>query len=132
MAREAPKRGLSLSPDHQEPNANCFTTTRRASMLATAFEGTCIVATLVIRNVDDAIHIRLKALAASHGRSMEEEARLILRDRLATAPASPPPNWVDAVRALFEPLGGLDLPQISREPPHEPPDFSGPEWDRPA
>jgi antitoxin FitA len=101
-------------------------------MLAMAFEGASPVATLVIRNVDDAIHTRLKALAASHGRSMEEEARLILRDRLATSPSSPPANWVDAVRALFEPLGGLELPQISREPPRRPLDFSGPGWDPPA
>ncbi len=32
------------------------------------------------------------------------------------------------MRALFEPLGGLDLPEIEREPPRDPPDFSGPEW----
>jgi plasmid stability protein len=89
------------------------------------------MATLVIRNVEDAVHLRLKELAASHGRSMEEEARSILRDRIAAAPADPAPSWVDALRALFEPLGGLDLPEIPREHPREPPDFSGPEWDPP-
>jgi antitoxin FitA len=85
------------------------------------------MATLVIRNVDDAVHARLKALAATHGRSMEAEARLILRERLAAAPQTPPANWVDAIRALFEPLGGLEPPVIPREPSREPPDFSGPE-----
>ena len=90
------------------------------------------MATLVIRNVEDVVHTRLKELAAAHGRSMEEEARLILRDRLAAAPARQPANWVDAVRALFEPLGGVDLSEIARGPAREPPDFSGPEWDRPA
>ncbi|MGH7057055.1 MAG: FitA-like ribbon-helix-helix domain-containing protein [Acetobacteraceae bacterium] len=32
------------------------------------------MATLVIRNVDETVHARLKTLAASHGRSMEEGA----------------------------------------------------------
>ena len=35
---------------------------------------------------------------------------------------------VDAVRALFEPLGGLQLPNIDHPPPRDPPDFSGPDW----
>ncbi len=90
------------------------------------------VATLVIRNVEAVVHTRLKELAAAHGRSMEEEARLILRDRLAAAPERRPANWVDAVRALFEPLGGVELPDIPRGPAREPPDFSGPEWEWPA
>lgn len=90
------------------------------------------MATLVIRNVEDVVHTQLKMLAAAPGRSMEEEARLILRDRLATAPKTPHANWVDAIRALFEPLGGLELPDTRREPAREPPDFTGPEWDPPA
>jgi plasmid stability protein len=67
------------------------------------------MATLVIRHVEDAVHSRLKELAASHGRSMEEEARTILRETVA----------------------GLELPEIPREFPREPIDFSGPEWDPP-
>ena len=86
------------------------------------------MATLVIRNVEDSLHARLKENAAAHGHSMEEEARRILRERLALAPTEPRVNWVDAIRALFEPLGGLDLPKIEREPLGDPPDFSGPEW----
>jgi hypothetical protein len=35
----------------------------------------------------------------------------------------------DAMRALFEPLGGIELPEIEREPLGDPPDFSGPGWD---
>jgi plasmid stability protein len=90
-----------------------------------------MMATLVIRNVDDTLHARLKENAAAHGHSMEEEVRCILRDRLASAGSDPPLNWVDAIRALFEPLGGLDLPEIEREPMRDPPDFAGPEWDPP-
>lgn len=80
--------------------------------------------TLVIRNVEDGLHARLKQDAAAHGVSMEEEVRRILRERLAVAPASGSGNWVDAIRALFEPLGGLELPEIEREKLHDPPDFS--------
>jgi antitoxin FitA len=86
------------------------------------------MATLVIRNLDPALHASLKARAAAQGRSMEEEARTLLRDGLAAEPLAPETNWVDAIRALFEPLGGLDLPEIPREPARDPPDFSGPEW----
>ena len=87
------------------------------------------MATLVIRNVESSVHLRLKELAAAHGRSMEEEARLILRQSLATAPLEAPARFGQAMRAIFEPLGGLDPPEIRREPPRSPPDFSGPEWD---
>jgi antitoxin FitA len=90
-----------------------------------------MMATLVIRNVDDSLHSRLKENAAAHGHSMEEEVRSILRERLASAANTPPLDWVDAIRALFEPLGGLDLPEIEREPMRDPPDFAGSEWDPP-
>jgi hypothetical protein len=30
---------------------------------------------------------------------------------------------------LFAPLGGLELPQIEREPLRDPPDLSAPDWD---
>jgi len=45
------------------------------------------LATLVIRNIDTVL--RLKALVAAHGRSMEEEARQVLRAALTS---KPPPN----------------------------------------
>jgi hypothetical protein len=43
------------------------------------------MATLVIRNVEDELHARLKAQAAAHSHSMEEEARLLLRQGLAAS-----------------------------------------------
>ena len=86
------------------------------------------MATLVIHDVEDSLHTRLKARAAARGRSLEEEARALLRDGLGAEPAAADADWVDAIRALFEPLGGLDLPETGREPPRDPPDFSGPEW----
>ena len=38
------------------------------------------VASITIRNLDDDVKTRLRVRAADNGRSMEEEARLILRD----------------------------------------------------
>ena len=46
------------------------------------------MASMTIRNLDDDIKQRLRVQAAEHGRSMEEEARVILRTAL-TEPASP-------------------------------------------
>jgi hypothetical protein len=62
---------------------------------------------------------------------MEEEVRRILRDRLAVAPLGGRTGWVDAIRALVEPLGGIDLPALEREKLGDPPDYSGPEWGSP-
>ncbi len=47
---------------------------------------------------------------------MEEEAREILRVNLA----SEMPNLAVAIRELFEPLGGVDLPEFPDEPMPEP------------
>ncbi|MFL5285759.1 MAG: FitA-like ribbon-helix-helix domain-containing protein [Rhodopila sp.] len=89
------------------------------------------MATLVIRNAEDELHARLKAQAAAHNRSMEEEARLLLRQGLATLPTAAPQYFGQAMRTIFEPLGGLEYPAIEREAPREPPDFSEPEWKLP-
>lgn len=89
------------------------------------------MANLIIRNVDDSLLARLRERAEAHGRSIEEEAHCILRQGLAWAPNPQRVTFGDAIRALFEPLGGLELPEIEREPMRDPPDFSGPEWDFP-
>ena len=64
--------------------------------------------TMTIRNIDEGLKRRLRMQAASHGRSMEEEARDILRAALSTD-ARRPPNLAAAIRARFGPLGGADL-----------------------
>jgi antitoxin FitA len=87
------------------------------------------MATLVIRNIETSLHARLKSVAAAHGRSMEEEARQVLRAALAPAVTADRNGFGDAMRALFEPLGGVDMPEIERGPVREPPDFSAPDWD---
>ncbi len=78
---------------------------------------------MTIRNIDEALKSRLRIRAATHGKSMEEEARDILRAALSTE-SPQPDNLYAAIRELVEPFGGVDLPEIPREPIRDPPDFS--------
>lgn len=58
---------------------------------------------LTIRNLDDALKRRLRIRAAEHGRSMEDEVRVILRETAA------PRNLAEAIRARVAALGGVEL-----------------------
>jgi antitoxin FitA len=80
------------------------------------------MASITIRNLDDSLKSRLRVQAAVHGRSMEDEARDILRSALNQEPVQSG-NLATAIRARFAPLGGLDLPEVPREPMREPPTF---------
>jgi plasmid stability protein len=80
------------------------------------------VASITIRNLDEPLKARLRIQAAIHGRSMEDEARDILRTALNREHGQPT-NLVAAIRARFAPLGGVDLPEVPREAMREPPDF---------
>jgi plasmid stability protein len=82
------------------------------------------MASITIRNLDEPLKARLRIQAAVHGRSMEDEARDILRTALNKQPR-PPANLAAAIRARFAPLGGVELPEMPRDPMREPPDFSG-------
>ena len=86
------------------------------------------MATMTIRNLDDELKARLRLRAAQHGKSMEEEARSILRDALKSEPLSGK-ELVQRIREMVEPYGGIELELPPREPMREPPDFSGPEFD---
>lgn len=44
---------------------------------------------------------------------------------MAVAPSEAPQRFGQAMRAIFEPLGGMEIPDIPREMPRQPPDFSG-------
>jgi plasmid stability protein len=81
------------------------------------------MASITIRNLDESVKRRLRMRAAKHGRSMEEEAREILKIGVATSEREP--NLYESIRALFEPLGGVELPEYPRrkEPIREPPTF---------
>ena len=83
--------------------------------------------TITISNVDDDLKHRLEARAAQHGHSVETEARDILRSALTEATgktASTPQNLADAIRAIVEPLGGIDLQIAPRKPVRVPPTFA--------
>jgi plasmid stability protein len=73
------------------------------------------MAVMTIRNIDDAIKNRLRLRAAMHGRSMEDEARDILRSALSTE-IPRPRNLGQAIHERFGALGGADLPDLPREP----------------
>jgi antitoxin FitA len=80
-----------------------------------------IMASITIRNLDEALKRRLRIRAAEHGRSMEEEARNILRKEVGEP--APPANIAAAIRARIAPLGGVELKLPPREPMREPPRF---------
>ena len=80
------------------------------------------MASITIRNLDDHLKARLRVRAAHHGRSMEEEARHILRATL-TEERQPATNLSDSIANRFAPLGGVDLPELEREPLRDPPRF---------
>ncbi|MBS1867600.1 MAG: hypothetical protein JSS69_16930, partial [Acidobacteria bacterium] len=62
------------------------------------------MAALTIRRLDQKTKTRLRVRAAHHGRSMEEEAREILRSALTTStPAKG--NLADSIRRRFASFG---------------------------
>jgi plasmid stability protein len=81
------------------------------------------MASITIRNLDEPLKSRLRVQAAIHGRSMEDEARDILRVALNREPGKPV-NLAAAIRERFAPLGGVELPDVPREALREPPDFT--------
>ncbi len=78
---------------------------------------------ITIRNLDETLKRKLRLSAAQHDRSMEEEARDILRCALSEVPPETE-NLADFIRGLVEPLGGFELPTFPRRPLRDPPDFA--------
>jgi plasmid stability protein len=87
------------------------------------------MATLTIRNLDDEIKQGLRFRAATHGVSMEQEARTILREAVRSAKEikggdDSGASWYQSIRELVEPYGGfeLDIPPRGKDM-REPPSF---------
>ena len=78
------------------------------------------MASITIRNLDEQTKARLRVRAAHRQRSMEDEARNILRAALAEEIRTPQ-NLAEAIRQRFRPLGGVVLRVPPREPMREPP-----------
>lgn len=81
------------------------------------------MASLTIRKLDDSLKARLRVRAAHHGRSMEEEARAILKAGLAPEPQRRP-NLAESIRRHLGALGGVELTLPSRGPVRRPPKLS--------
>lgn len=75
------------------------------------------MASIIIRNLEESIKRRLKVRAATNGRSMEQEAREILKSALKQKPerVRTGADLVRAIRRRFEPLGGVELERLPRE-----------------
>lgn len=78
------------------------------------------MASLTIRNLEEDTKERLRVRAAQNGRSMEEEARAILRATVAGATGAD--LWARS-RALFASRKGVDLVLPSRKADRKPPAF---------
>ena len=83
------------------------------------------MASITIRRLEESTKRKLRIRAAQHGRSMEQEAREILKNELDTAPPilTKPKTGADlvkAIRDIFEPLGGVDLEIPPRGPIRDP------------
>ena len=77
---------------------------------------------ITIRNFDDSLKARLRLQAARHGRSMEEEARQLLRRGLDQDADSGQVRLTALAQSLFGAANGLDLALPRREPPRDLPE----------
>ncbi len=80
------------------------------------------MASITIRGLDDTVKAKLRIRAATHGRSMEEEAREILQAGLAAKT----PTTLDLARSIrrhLAPFGGVELKTPARQPVRRPPNF---------
>ncbi len=80
------------------------------------------MASITLKNVDDALMQSLRVRAARHGSSMEDELRAILEQAVAE-PDEAPGDLASAIRARVEAVGGVALEAPLREPLRDPPDW---------
>jgi antitoxin FitA len=78
------------------------------------------MASITIRRLDEGTKVRLRVRAAQNGRSMEEEARTLLKAAL-TEDTVARGNLADAIIARFRRAGGIKLRLPARQPMREPP-----------
>jgi len=77
------------------------------------------MASITIRNLEADTKRKLKIRAATNGRSMEQEAREILKSALAHS-SKKKANLAERIHEIFGPLGGVELEHLSREPVRDP------------
>ncbi len=79
------------------------------------------MASLTLRNIDDSLKAKLRIIAAENNRSMEEEARQILKYHLVRQKSTR--GIGTRIAGRFPGAGGVDLPAPDRSYPREFPDF---------
>jgi plasmid stability protein len=67
-------------------------------------EEVIVMATIMVRNLDETVKRRLQVRAAQHGRSMEAEVRTILEESVREQD-----NFVEALMSTFDGLGDVEL-----------------------
>lgn len=72
------------------------------------------MASITIRQLEETTKRKLRIRAAQHGRSMEQEAREILKTALSQ-PEDQPKDLGKAIHDLFAPFGGVKLEIPPRE-----------------
>lgn len=77
------------------------------------------MASITIRRLEETTKRKLRMRAARHGRSMEQEAREILKAELSK-PDEQPEDLGKAIRDIFAPLGGVELKIPRRGPIRDP------------
>ena len=77
------------------------------------------MASNAIRKLDDEVKTRLRIRAVENGHSMEEEARIILRDAVDLEPILTRRLGV-ALHELVKPFGGVELDFPPRGPMRDP------------
>ena len=91
----------------------------RVSAIITSNDIIDSMANITIRNLEEATKRKLRIRAAMNGRSMEQEAREILKSTLSHAPKKQA-NLAERIREIFSPLGGVELERLPREPIRDP------------
>ncbi len=87
-----------------------------------AMLGGAIMASITVRNLDDAVKHKLRIRAAEHGCSMEAEVREILTQAVNEVPR-PRKGLATRIHERFKAIGGVELELPEREPMPEPPVF---------
>lgn len=72
------------------------------------------MASITIRRLPENTKRRLRIRAARNGRSMEQEARELLKTALSIP--EPTTNIGEEIRKIFAPFGGVNLKIPTREP----------------
>ena len=63
------------------------------------------MAQLLVRNLDDVLKEQIRAQAKAKGRSLEEEARAILKSGVSATPAADELGWATKINRKFRQIG---------------------------